>query len=63
MPMGLSSFSLGEDRGEARFLWNFAYYPILVTEEYGKTRDELYFHMRKQGYLRTPLFLSAHYRL
>lgn len=48
---GLSSFSLGEDRGEARFLWNFAYFPILVTEEYGKTRDELYFHMREQGIL------------
>ena len=48
---GLSSFSLGEDRGEARFLWNFAYFPILVTEEYGKTRDELYFHMKEQGIL------------
>ena len=48
---GLSSFSLGEDRGEARFLWNFAYFPILVTEEYGKTRDELYFYMKEQGIL------------
>lgn len=48
---GLSSFSLGEDRGEAQFRWNFAYFPILVTEEYGKTRDELYFHMREQGIL------------
>ena len=48
---GLSSFSLGEDRGEARFLWNFAYFPILVTEEYDKTRDELYFHMKEQGIL------------
>lgn len=48
---GLSSFSLGEDRGKAHFLWNFAYFPILVTEEYGKTRDELYFHMREQGIL------------
>ena len=48
---GLSSFSLGEDRGEARFLWNFAYFPILGTEEYGKTRDELYFHMKEQGIL------------
>ena len=48
---GLSSFSLGKDRGKARFLWNFAYFPILVTEEYGKTRDELYFHMKELGIL------------
>lgn len=48
---GLSSISLGEDRGEDRFLWNFAYFPILVTEEYGKTRDELYFYMKEQGIL------------
>lgn len=48
---GLSSFHLGEDRGEAHFRWNFAYFPILVTEEYGKTRDELYFYMKEQGVL------------
>lgn len=48
---GLSSFHLGENRGEAYFRWNFAYFPILVTEEYGKTRDELYFYMKEQGVL------------
>jgi len=30
----LESFPLGEDRGEALFSWNFAYFPILVTDEY-----------------------------
>lgn len=48
---GLSSLPLGEDRGDAYFRWNFAYFPILVTEEYDKTRDELYFYMKEQGVL------------
>jgi len=33
------------------FQWNFAYFPILVTEEYGMTRDELYQKMKEQNVL------------
>lgn len=31
--------------------WNFAYFPILITEDFGMTRDELYEHMKSQGVL------------
>ena len=31
------------------FRWNFAYFPILITEDFGMTRDELYEHMKSQG--------------
>ncbi len=32
-----------------QFNWNFAYFPILITEDFGMTRDELYEHMKSQG--------------
>ncbi|MDD6357395.1 MAG: DegT/DnrJ/EryC1/StrS family aminotransferase [Bacteroidales bacterium] len=32
----------------ADFRWNYAYFPILVTEDYGMTRDELYAKMKEQ---------------
>ncbi len=31
------------------FAWNFAYFPILITEEYGMTRDDLYEKMKLQN--------------
>jgi len=33
------------------FTWNFAYFPILITEEYGMTRDELYAKMKAANVL------------
>lgn len=30
---------------------NYSYFPIFITEEYGMTRDELYFKMKEQGVL------------
>lgn len=33
------------------FKWNSAYFPILITEDYGITRDALYEHMKLQGVL------------
>lgn len=37
--------------GGLPFTWNFAYFPILITEEYGMTRDELYQKMKDQNVL------------
>ena len=34
-----------------QFKWNFAYFPILITEEYGMTRDELYMKMKEHNVL------------
>lgn len=31
------------------FKWNFAYFPILITEDFGMSRDELYEKMKGQG--------------
>ncbi len=31
------------------FKWNFAYFPILITEEFGMNRDALYEKMKSQG--------------
>jgi len=36
---------------QSKFQWNFAYFPILITEEYGMTRDELYAKMKEQNVL------------
>lgn len=33
------------------FEWNYAYFPILITEEYGMTRDELYQKMKDHNVL------------
>lgn len=35
--------------GIGSFEWNFAYFPILITEDFGMTRDGLYEHMKSQG--------------
>ncbi len=40
-----------QGESEGAFSWNFAYFPILITEDYGMTRDELYEHMKSQGVL------------
>lgn len=32
-----------------KFTWNFAYFPILITEEFGISRDALYEKMKSQG--------------
>lgn len=37
--------------GIGSFEWNVAYFPILITEEYGMTRDELYQKMKDQNVL------------
>jgi len=36
---------------EPSFEWNYAYFPILVTNEYGMTRDELYEKMKNNNVL------------
>lgn len=33
------------------FKWNFAYFPILITEDFGMSRDALYEKMKSQGVL------------
>ncbi len=33
------------------FKWNFAYFPILITDDFGMSRDELYEKMKGQGVL------------
>lgn len=33
------------------FKWNFAYFPILITEDFGMSRDTLYEKMKSQGVL------------
>jgi len=38
------------------FKWNYAYFPILVTEEYEITRDELYSKMKKANILARRYF-------
>lgn len=35
----------------AQFKWNFAYFPILITEDFGMSRDVLYEKMKSQGVL------------
>lgn len=41
---------------------NYAYFPIFIdANEYGMTRDELYFKMKGKQCLRSSLFLSANY--
>ena len=45
-----STLQGGVGRGLS-FSWNFAYFPILITEEYGMTRDELYQKMKDQNVL------------
>lgn len=35
--------------GIGAFKWNFAYFPILITEDFGMSRDELYEHMKSVG--------------
>lgn len=45
-----SSFSAA-DQSIIPFKWNFAYFPILITEDYGMTRDALYEHMKSQNVL------------
>lgn len=37
--------------GGLPFAWNFAYFPILITEDFGMTRDALYEHMKSKGVL------------
>ncbi|MCQ2077971.1 MAG: DegT/DnrJ/EryC1/StrS family aminotransferase [Bacteroidaceae bacterium] len=32
-----------------QFRWNFAYFPILITEDFGMSRDALYEKMKSQG--------------
>ena len=34
---------------QSKFVWNFAYFPIFITEEFGISRDALYEHMKSQG--------------
>jgi len=36
---------------EPNFEWNYAYFPVLVTNEYGMTRDELYQKMKDNNVL------------
>ena len=43
-----STLQGGVGRGLS-FNWNYAYFPILVTEEYGISRDELYIKMQAQN--------------
>lgn len=38
----------GKD-GKGSFSWNFAYFPILITEDFGMSRDALYEKMKAQG--------------
>lgn len=38
----------GKD-GKGSFSWNFAYFPILITEDFGISRDALYEKMKAQG--------------
>lgn len=45
-----------ETRNEKSFEWNFAYFPILITEEYGMSRDALYEKMKSQGVLARRYF-------
>lgn len=40
-----------QGESEGAFSWNFAYFPILITEDFGMTRDALYEHMKSQGVL------------
>lgn len=49
------SFSVA-DQSIIPFKWNFAYFPILITEDYGMTRDALYEHMKSQGVLSRRYF-------
>lgn len=35
--------------GKGSFSWNFAYFPILITEDFGISRDALYEKMKAQG--------------
>ena len=36
---------------QSKFIWNFAYFPILITEEYSISRDELYAKMKAANVL------------
>lgn len=40
-----------QGESEGAFSWNFAYFPILITEDFGMTRDELYAKMKAANVL------------
>ena len=42
--------------GLGSFRWNFAYFPILITEDFGISRDALYEKMKSQGVLSRRYF-------
>lgn len=49
-PYELEQTNLQSSANEQKtFTWNFAYFPILITEEYGITRDELYEKMKSHN--------------